>query len=165
MRYQARVGGDVLAIDVDMTGRFAVDGEAIAAVIDESVRGRQWTIRIDGSSHEITLLTYDPMRLLVDGVELEASAIDERAAAADRGAGQRAAGRHELRAPMPGLLRAVHVKEGDIVERDAPLITLEAMKMENELRAPARGRVVSVRANAGDKVEGGATLVVLAASE
>ena len=66
---------------------------------------------------------------------------------------------------MPGLLRAVHVKEGDLVERDAALVTLEAMKMENELRAPARARVVKLSASAGSKVEGGAVLVVLAEVE
>jgi len=66
---------------------------------------------------------------------------------------------------MPGLLRAVHVKEGDVVERDAPLVTLEAMKMENELRAPARARVVKLSASAGSKVEGGAVLLVLAEVE
>jgi biotin carboxyl carrier protein len=62
---------------------------------------------------------------------------------------------------MPGLLRAVHVREGDVVEREAPIVTLEAMKMENELRAPARARVVRLDARAGEKVEGGAILAVL----
>lgn len=165
MRYAVRLADADLSVDVDNTGRFTIDGDAVAALVDETVRGRQWAIRIDGASHEITLLTHEPLRLLVDGVELEATAIDERTLAADRGASQRSSGRHELRAPMPGLLRAVHVKEGDVVERDAPLVTLEAMKMENELRAPARSRVVAVRASTGDKVEGGATLVVLADAE
>ena len=47
------------------------------------------------------------------------------------------------------------------VERDAALVTLEAMKMENELRAPARGRVAKLAANEGSKVEGGAVLAVI----
>jgi biotin carboxyl carrier protein len=63
---------------------------------------------------------------------------------------------------MPGLLKAVHVREGDEVERGAPLVTLEAMKMENELRSPIAGRVTRVAAAAGSKVDGGALLVVLA---
>jgi biotin carboxyl carrier protein len=66
---------------------------------------------------------------------------------------------------MPGLLRAVHVREGDIVDRDARLCTLEAMKMENELRSPAHGRVIRLDARAGAKVEGGAILVVVAETE
>ena len=62
---------------------------------------------------------------------------------------------------MPGLLKAVHVSEGDVVEQGVRLMTLEAMKMENELLAPARGRIVRVAVGAGTKVEGGAILAVL----
>jgi len=52
-----------------------------------------------------------------------------------------------------------------MVERNAPLMTLEAMKMENELLAPARGRVVRLAVGAGTKVEGGAMLAVLEEAE
>jgi biotin carboxyl carrier protein len=63
---------------------------------------------------------------------------------------------------MPGFLKAVHVKEGDRVAADAPLATLEAMKMENELLAPSAGRVAKVSATAGARVEAGTVLVVIA---
>jgi 3-methylcrotonyl-CoA carboxylase alpha subunit len=138
-----------------------VDERVVAADIVEIARGRQWSVRIAGRSHEVTVLTSDPLRLLVDGHEVEASALDERAVAAASGATAARGGRHELRAPMPGLLKTVHVAEGDVVERDAPLMTLEAMKMENELLAPARGRVARLVVGAGTKVDGGALLVVL----
>ena len=160
-----RVGARDHRIDVDGDDRFLVDGEAVAAETLETVRRRQWHVRIEGRAHEVTVLTREPLRLLVDGTEVVASAIDERSALARRGTRQAAGGRHEVRAPMPGLLKAVHVREGDLVERDAALLTLEAMKMENELRAPARGRVVKLAARAGSKVEGGAVLVIVAESE
>jgi propionyl-CoA carboxylase alpha chain len=66
---------------------------------------------------------------------------------------------------MPGLLKAMHVSEGDVVEQGARLMTLEAMKMENELLAPARGRIVRLAVGAGTKVEGGAMLAVLEEAE
>jgi len=161
MRYEVRVGQRSFRIDVDTSGRFLVDGAAVAASLDEVVRGREWQVTLDGAVHDVVVLTRDPLRLLVDGIEVTASAEDERAIAASPNARQQISGRHELRAPMPGLLRAVHVREGDIVERDAPVITLEAMKMENEIRAPARARVTKVAASAGTKVEGGAVIAVL----
>jgi biotin carboxyl carrier protein len=161
MRYEVRVADRTLRVEIDTDGRALVDGVSVAAQLDEIVRGRQWRVGLEGRTHEITLLVREPMRLLVDGREVDASAIDERALAASRGTRQHASGRHELRAPMPGLLRAVHVREGDIVERDAPVCTLEAMKMENELRAPARARVVKLAARAGATVEAGAVLAVL----
>ena len=161
MIYEVRVGDRRVRVETDPQGRFLVDEALVAAEIAELAAGRQWSVRLGGRSHEVTLITREPLRLLVDGHEVEATAIDERAAAAARGAGAARGGRHELRAPMPGLLKAVHVAEGDIVERDAPLMTLEAMKMENELVAPARGRVVRLAVGAGTKVEGGAMLAVL----
>lgn len=165
MRYEVRVQDRTVRVDVDAAGRTLVDGVVVAAQIEEIARGRQWRVALAGRAHEITLLTRDPMRLLVDGVEVDAGATDERALAASRGTRHHATGRHDVRAPMPGLLRAVHVREGDIVERDAPLCTLEAMKMENDLRSPVRGRVIRLDARAGAKVEGGALLVVVSETE
>jgi len=54
--------------------------------------------------------------------------------------------------PMPGLLVALNVKEGDMVEIGQPLAVIEAMKMENILRAQKAGVVKSVNAAAGDSL-------------
>jgi propionyl-CoA carboxylase alpha chain len=54
--------------------------------------------------------------------------------------------------PMPGLLTALHVSEGDLVEAGQPLAVVEAMKMENILRAEKSGTVKSVSAKAGDSL-------------
>lgn len=54
--------------------------------------------------------------------------------------------------PMPGLLVALHVGEGDAVEAGQPLATVEAMKMENILRAEKAGTVKSVNAAQGDSL-------------
>ncbi len=165
MIYEVSVGDRHLRVDLAADGRFVIDDAAVAAETAETVRGRQWSVRIAGRSHEVTVITNDPLRLLVDGTEVEASALDERSAAGRRGAAALRGGRHELRAPMPGLLKSVHVAEGDVVELGAPLMTLEAMKMENELLAPARGRVVRLAVGPGTKVEGGAMLAVLEEAE
>ncbi|MDK4807560.1 MAG: acetyl/propionyl/methylcrotonyl-CoA carboxylase subunit alpha [Novosphingobium aromaticivorans] len=54
--------------------------------------------------------------------------------------------------PMPGLLVALHVGEGDAVEAGQPLAVVEAMKMENILRAQKAGRVKTVKAKAGESL-------------
>jgi biotin carboxyl carrier protein len=66
-----------------------------------------------------------------------------------------------LTAPMPGRVVAVHVAVGDRVAADAPLVVLEAMKMENEFRATAGGTVTEVAVTAGQAVNAGDLLVVL----
>lgn len=63
-------------------------------------------------------------------------------------------------APMTGKVTQVWVKAGDRVQRGAPLVALEAMKMEHTLSAPGDVTVADVLAAAGDQVEGGVTLVV-----
>ena len=54
--------------------------------------------------------------------------------------------------PMPGLLVALNVGEGDKVEAGQPLAVIEAMKMENILRAEKTGVVKSISAAAGDSL-------------
>ena len=54
--------------------------------------------------------------------------------------------------PMPGLLVALHVAEGDKVEAGQPLAVVEAMKMENILRAEKSATVKSVNAKQGESL-------------
>lgn len=57
-----------------------------------------------------------------------------------------------LLCPMPGLLVALHVAEGEKVEAGQPLAVVEAMKMENILRAEKAGVVKSLGAAVGDSL-------------
>ncbi|MEL6167962.1 MAG: biotin carboxylase N-terminal domain-containing protein [Pseudomonadota bacterium] len=68
-------------------------------------------------------------------------------------------------APMPGLVRRIHVRPGDAVEGGDALAILEAMKMEHTLVAPRSGVVAEVLAEPGAQVDAGAALVRLEASE
>ncbi len=70
-----------------------------------------------------------------------------------------------LTAPMSGAIVAVMVKAGDKVPRGAPLIVLEAMKMEHTIVAPADGIVASVNFAVGERVAEGADLVDLVDAE
>ena len=62
---------------------------------------------------------------------------------------------------MPGRIVAVAVKSGAKVAKGAPLVTLEAMKMEHALTAPFDGTVAELKVSAGDQVSEGALLVRL----
>ncbi len=57
-----------------------------------------------------------------------------------------------LLCPMPGLVAALHVSEGDEVQYGQALCTVEAMKMENVLRAERAGRVAKINVNVGDSL-------------
>jgi len=57
-----------------------------------------------------------------------------------------------VRAPMPGKLLDVLVREGAIVLRGEPLVILEAMKMQNEIQSPVNGTIIKVHAKANTNV-------------
>lgn len=66
-----------------------------------------------------------------------------------------------LLCPMPGLLVALHVGEGDAVVEGQPLAVVEAMKMENILRAEKNGVVKSLEAAQGDSLAVDAVILEL----
>ncbi|SPD43138.1 acetyl/propionyl/methylcrotonyl-CoA carboxylase subunit alpha [Cupriavidus taiwanensis] len=65
----------------------------------------------------------------------------------------------KLTAPMPGKVIAVMVEAGSTVARGAPLLVMEAMKMEHTICAPADGVVSEVLYGIGEQVAEGAQLL------
>jgi 3-methylcrotonyl-CoA carboxylase alpha subunit len=61
-------------------------------------------------------------------------------------------------APMPGTVMRILAQPGIALARGAPLIVLEAMKMEHTLRAPTDGRITALKCAVGDFVQEGAEL-------
>lgn len=66
----------------------------------------------------------------------------------------------ELKTPMPGLVLAIEVKEGDLVKTGQGVAIVEAMKMENELKAKFDGKVKKIRVKPGQAVDKDEVLVV-----
>tara|TARA_B110000046_G_scaffold171492_1_gene192395 strand:- start:1557 stop:2042 length:486 start_codon:yes stop_codon:yes gene_type:complete len=58
-----------------------------------------------------------------------------------------------LKAPMPGLILDVVIKESEFVKKGDPVIILEAMKMENILSSPVDGIVKEIKVNPQQTVE------------
>ena len=71
------------------------------------------------------------------------------------------AGGHQggLTAPMPGKVIALLVQPGQTVDKGAPVLILEAMKMEHTITAPQQGVVKGYRYAVGDQVADGAELL------
>ncbi|MFF0154549.1 carboxyl transferase domain-containing protein [Micromonospora sp. NPDC005203] len=66
-----------------------------------------------------------------------------------------------LRSPMPALVVATPLEVGAEVEAGAPVLVLEAMKMETVLRAPFKARLKECAVSVGNQVEAGAPLLRL----
>ncbi|WP_116110727.1 acetyl-CoA carboxylase biotin carboxylase subunit [Amycolatopsis ruanii] len=63
--------------------------------------------------------------------------------------------------PMPGTVLVVKVAQGDVVSAGAPLLVVEAMKMEHTLVAPVDGVVSELRVQVGQQVALDETLAVV----
>lgn len=66
---------------------------------------------------------------------------------------------NEIKAPMPGLILEIHVKEGQDVKEDDSLLILEAMKMENVIKSPRDGIIKSVAVKQGETVDKNALII------
>lgn len=64
-----------------------------------------------------------------------------------------------VKAPMPGLIVDMKIKEGDVVKQHDPLLVLEAMKMENVIKSPGDGIVKTIHVGKGESVEKNQILV------
>lgn len=60
---------------------------------------------------------------------------------------------HQLKSPMPGRILEFSVEVGDEVDEGTPLLTLEAMKMENVIKSEGIGKVKSLAKRKDDVVE------------
>jgi len=69
----------------------------------------------------------------------------------------------DLKAPMPGLVVDIAVKEGDEVKKGDTLVILEAMKMENALKATSDATVKKIAATKGKVVDKNEVLIYLSA--
>ncbi len=123
--------------------RAVIDGVRMSAVVvaRAHAEGRLLTVMTDGDSRDFVLP--DPLAA---------------AAAVDSDGGR-------LTAPMPGKITRVLCEDGAVVAAGAPLMVLEAMKMEHTINAPAPGCVTRVKFSVGDWVDEGETLLDFTAGE
>jgi len=147
IRYEVSVRGDGAPWRVSLR-----TGEAAAAV---AVANRHLDIVTGNAEFRATVVPQGEERhVFCRGMHRKLLLIDPLAHAGE----VEAHGGH-LTAPMSGTVVAVLVKRGDNVPRGAPLMILEAMKMEHTIAAPADGTVAAVHYRAGDRVKEGADLV------
>ncbi|CCU77485.1 hypothetical protein BGHDH14_bgh05966 [Blumeria hordei DH14] len=65
-------------------------------------------------------------------------------------------------APIPCKILRVEVKEGDLVEKNQPLVVIESMKMETIIRSPQKGVITKLVHKEGDICKAGTKLVLFA---
>jgi biotin carboxyl carrier protein len=164
MKYIATVDDKTYEIEINNEGEITLDGRRLAMDL-QSVAGQPvYSLIVDGRSFEAYVVPGEEgMEVVLAGRLYHVTVEDERLRRlrqASTGLTVRA-GEFHLKAPMPGLVVAVPVEEGQKVERGADLVILESMKMQNELKAPRDGTVAHVRVRPGDRVDQNQILISL----
>ena len=158
--------GAEIPVDVEHlpTGEIAVsvDGRRVAADAVVLPSGSGTSMRIDNRVVDLWMEGAPPsVGVIARGQRFYAQVESERARALERALGPKDKGGGDglVASPMPGRVVKVLVAPGDAVAAGAPLVVVEAMKMENELCAARDGEVRRVFVTPGQTVEGGAPLV------
>lgn len=161
--YSAHVNNQVFEIATSADG-FTVNGKAVAwdlasiqagyfhvLLNDRSYRAeivemdqavKSFTVKVNGKQYPVFLK--DKFDLLLEKMGMNTNA---------------SARVNHVRAPMPGLIIDLKVKNGDVVKAGDPLLILEAMKMENIIKAPADAVVRSVKVSLREGVEKNQVLI------
>ena len=156
MKYITTVDGKEYLIEVVDEKHIRV-GDRLLEVDFESVNGQPvFSVILDGKSYESFISESDEgWQVLMRGRQYQITVEDEREKRlrAAAGGGVAEGGEFNLKAPMPGLVVAIPVSEGQEIKKGQVLIILESMKMQNELKSPKDGIVERIRVKAGESVE------------
>lgn len=144
---------------------------------------RTYKLNIDNESYKVEVKSFNlkSATLVVNGKTLDVN-VDEvitsgpikapvekdrpqpTATAAPRvanGPGPAPVGGNGIKAPIPGAILSIDVKEGDTVEVGQQLLTMEAMKMENQIKSTKAGKITKLCVQPGDAVTQGQDLVIV----
>jgi propionyl-CoA carboxylase alpha chain len=168
-QYVVKSEADVFPVDMlghldERTWRFSIDGKDYDVLAPEfEYFRRRLTLKIDGVSHMFrlryrenhiqafhcgivrTFEIYTPLEWSLTRFMLRKES---------------AAAENVLKCPMPGLVTAVSVSEGEFVRRGQELFRIESMKMESSIASPCDAQVEKVLVTPGKDVEADEVLLV-----
>jgi 3-methylcrotonyl-CoA carboxylase alpha subunit len=140
--------------------RYRLQFEEQTAQVAGKLRGDQLSADIDGFKQKLTIAEHDG----VNSAYRSNGAFQFQQQQADTGEDVAGGPGGNPRAPMNGTIVALLAEVGQPVDADAPLLVMEAMKMEHTIRAPTAGEVTEFYFQPGELVDGDAELLIFEAA-
>jgi biotin carboxyl carrier protein len=172
MKYTVTVDGDVFQIEVGPGGRAWVNDRPYEVDLQHLGDSGEYSLLVNNRSYEVHVAEGGNGHrwVTVGGRRYRANL--QRGHRSQGNGGTRTgengdcdasgqAGCMEMRAPLPGLLVELDVREGERVEEQQVVAVLESMKMNLEIRAPRDGVVHDLCATPGRQVAQDEVLAVL----
>ncbi len=153
--------------DFDILLEQKEDGALSATIEEEQLNAVvQWVdehtffIIYEGRNYLVHFVTTDDMiHVFVNGEQYSFQRIEESDSEYRKDAISLTETGNFVGAPMPGRILKLHVKEGQEIQKGAPLFIVEAMKMENEVKSPNSGKIVKVNFAENDTVSVGQPVI------
>jgi biotin carboxyl carrier protein len=157
MKYGATINGETLEVDINRRA-----GNVVEAQIDDrkyvlearAVQPGLYWLNWENRSIEVVVTEKNGGYLVMLGgrqVMIELGDLRTGLRAAQQGQ----QGTAPIRAPMPGKVIRVLLKEGDNVQANQGILVMEAMKMQNEIKSPKSGTVKKIGVTEGSAVNSG----------
>ncbi len=152
MKYRAIVGQEEYLVELD-AGEVSIDGCRQSALLESIDQGAFFLLLIGAVPYEVFIKRQrDGYAITVEGQCYSVRVVDESFWPASERARKPEEKGERILSPMPGIVVAVLVEEGQVVRAGESIAILEAMKMENEIRAQRGGVVRGVHVRAGQTV-------------
>ena len=119
-------------------------------------------IEVNGVSYDVELEEEKAIKPVVKRVAPTDNAPAPAAKPAAAKPAAAAAGEYVIASPLPGVIKELHVKEGQQVKSSDVVCILEAMKMGNEIHAGKDGVVKSINVALEESVQEGTTIMIIA---
>ena len=164
MKYITTVNDEEFIIEIEHNNQILVNGVRYDIDFQHLPEADVLSLLLNHQSLEAVVeAREDVWEVLTKGELYTVKVQDERAyrLAKARGMANDITGEAPIKSPMPGLIVAVPVSEGQHVAKGDKVIILESMKMENELRAPKAGIITRISVTQGDSVEKDQVLAVI----
>ncbi len=162
MEYKLKINEETLPVDVENHGEDqlrAVIGENGYDISYDVVNDHQIHLTVNGQRVNAYVSDQNDGKIIVirgKSYFVQDADLLEQNKSRKKGRGDSPT---EVTPPMPAVVIAVSVSEGDVVEKGQGVVVVSAMKMETTLFAPFNGKVTKVNVAEGDKVMPGDILV------
>lgn len=117
-----------------------------AEILSSDFNNKMYSVKVNNNTYEVDI--YDQLDQQIEALGFEIGASKQV---------------NDIKAPMPGLILEINVKEGQDVKENEPLLILEAMKMENVINSPREGVIKSLSVKQGETVDKNALLITFEA--